>query len=353
MTTTSKRILRTKKAPLSKRKCTIKTSRYISPERSDESDAQKPLTAVQIEAYSKFIVPEKVILTRHDKAISALNDRALKAFQEEDQELFVKIISKTKSLYVRDDAVRLAAEVGWIEVAEQLLIRETSDVYEYPEGSASLSQAFAQFSDECTVEDLNGRWLLKTAVQSAVKNNREAVFNLLAPVVGVDFTDLCSGDLFRNVADSQMDSNTKKKWMRLIAGYVNEETSRLRLENAIYHCAGFQLVERLPYLLDCLFSISKDPSPAVMAALSTAIEKHHQKVARCIIDKLRIASIPISKISMYIAEDKNNIEMVLYLCQNGCSSFPLEVFGKNRARRLRQLLSRNNHDDAYNLIVSE
>ena len=81
-------------------------------------------------------------LTKRDKEISALNDHALKAFQEEDQELFVKIISKMKSLYVRDDAVRLAAEVGWIEVAEQLLIRKTSDVYEYPVWPAPLSLGF-------------------------------------------------------------------------------------------------------------------------------------------------------------------------------------------------------------------
>ena len=353
MTTTSKRVLRTKRTPLNKRKRTVGSSRYNPSEGSDRGGTKKPLTVAQIELFDKFIMPEGKPLTKRDKEISAMNDRALKAFQEEDQELFVKIISKAKSLYVRDDAVRLAAEVGWMEVAERLLVRKTSEVYEYPEGTASLSQAFAQRSDDCTVKDLEGRWLLKTAVLSAVRNNREAVFNLLVPIVGVDFTDLCSGDLVENVASSSMNMDTKKKWMRLITRYIDEKTSRLRLERAIYRCAEYQLIESIPYLLNCLFSTNKAPSQSVIAALCMAIGKHHQQVARCIIDGLGKASIPIARSPMYAAERVEDIEMIEYLYQNGCNSFPLPLYGENPALRLRQFLLKNNRNGLYHLIISE
>lgn len=352
-TMTNKRLLGSKKAPLSKRRRTAKASRYNSPEGSDESNTKKPLTAAEIEMYEKFIVPERRPLTKHDKEISALNDRALKAFQEKDQRLFVKIISETMSLYVRDDAVRLAAEVGWIKVAEQLLIRETSDIYEYPVWPAPLSIEFVSLSNNCAVRGSKGRWLLKTAVLSAVKKNREVIFNLLAPVAGISFIDVCSGDLFDNITNSQMDSNVKKKWVRLIAGYVDEKASRSLLENAIYHCAEYQLVERLPYLLKCLSLAKKAPSHTTMAALSVAIEEHHQKVARYIIDGLKKAAIPIDLTSMYAAEEAEDIKMIEYLCQNGCNSFPLELYGKNPALSLRRLLLKNNREELYHLIISE
>lgn len=351
ITMTNKMVLRTKKAPLNKRKRTVGSSRYNSPEGSEESDSEKSLTASQIELYSKFIVPERRQLTKREKEISALNDHALKAFQEEDQELFVKIISKAKSLYVRDDAVRLAAEKDWLEVAEQLLIRKTSDVYEYPVWPAPLSIEFVQLSNECTVKDSEGRWLLKTAVLSAVRNNKEAIFNLLAPIVGVDFIDRCSGDLFENVIDSQMDSNTKEKWVRLITGYIDNKTSRSLLENAIYHCAEFRLTEHLTYLLNCLFSKNKEPSHIVMAALCVAIGKHRQQVARCIIDGIRKASISIDRSPMYAAEGAEDIKMVEYLNQNGCNAFPLELYGQNHALRLRQLLLKNNRGELYPSII--
>ena len=91
----------------------------------------------------------------------------------------------------------LAAEVNWIEEAKELLIKETSDTYRYPVYSAPLSIAFAQLNNSLDVRGgSESRHLLKTAVLSAVKNDREAVFRLLVPVVGIDFETYCSQDIF-------------------------------------------------------------------------------------------------------------------------------------------------------------
>ena len=162
----------------SKRKRTVNTLPYGSSEESDASDYVAPLTTAVKKKYSQFIVLERRRLTKHDKAISALNDRALEVFCKNGKKFFVRIISKTTALYVCDDAVRLATEVGWIDVAERLLIGETSDVYENPVWPAPPSHAFVQLGNNCTVSDSKGRCLLQAAVLSAVKDSREAIFNI-------------------------------------------------------------------------------------------------------------------------------------------------------------------------------
>lgn len=318
---------------------------------SDMSDLKKLLATADKDIFNDYIELYKRPLTKHDKEISALNDRAVDAFHKNDRKLFAKIISKTTSLYVHDCAVILAAEVDWIEVVEQLLTRETSEIYEYPVWTDSLSIVFLQLNDSCTIKGSEGRWLLKMAVLSSVKKHNEAIFNLLAPVAGVDFTDICGWDVVEHVVSSQLDLDAKKKWLRSIIKYIDQSTSCPLLESAIYHCAKIQLGEPLPYLLDCLFSTNKDPSSSVITALSIAIENHHWQIARCIIDGFRKAGIPINRIPMYDAVDTESIEMVKHLYQSGCNSFPLQLYGERPARDLHTLLLKNNLGELYPLII--
>ena len=347
-------VLKSKRTSQSRRKRAAKVPMSDAPSNRNNGGSDDTSSSSSDEkSFCGYVFPpERKPLTKHEKYLSDLNDRALKAFQNEDQELFVKIILETSSLYVRDSAVRLAAEMNWVKVVEQLLIRDTNDVYGDPEYPASLSAMIVELSKDCEAQRFEGRWLLKGAVISAVKKGRESVFNILVPIVGVDFRDLHSSDLFDIIISSQMDLDNKKKWLALIVKFVDEGAPRPLLENAIYHCADFCLVEHLHRLLRCLFSISREFSASVMGALVSAIGQHRQRVVHCIVDELKKASIPIDRLSMYAAEDAEDIKMVEYLCQNGCNSFSLQEYGKNCAGRLQRFLEESHREDLLPMIIS-
>ena len=318
-----------------------------------KSDTSIPkLTAADFKLYSKFMLPDRRPLNNYDRKIRDINRRAVKAFREKNQELFTKIILETKSLYVRDDAVRLAAEVGWMEVAERLLIRKTASSYMYPVYPAPLTMAFAKLNNDCDIRKPEGRSLLKMAVFSAVMKGSEEAFNLLALIVGIDFADFAGRGVIQHVASSKMDLDMKKKWMHLIVKHIDQNVSNSIVGDAIYYCAELQLVEHLPYLMNCLFFTCKNMT-WVMAPLGVAIKDKNEQVVHCIVNELKKASIPISERAMYAAKSNNNVEMVLYLYENGCHSFPLQVYGEGPARDLYNFLLKNNLESIYSSIVIE
>ena len=143
----------------------------------------------------------------------------------------------------------------------------------------------------------------------------------------------------------------QRKWVYLIVELIDENTSYSLLKHAIYFCTVLKAGELLPRLLRILFSTSKNPLDALATPFSHAVSRKYHEVARCIIDELRKTSIPIDKDFMHSAEGANNVEMIEYLQQNGCNSFPLAVYGECSARSLRQLLSEKRRHDLYHLIV--
>ena len=343
---------KTKSSHQSKRRRTKTSPDDSSPENEDDTN-KIVLTAAQEEAFSKFIIPKWRPLTKHDKDIIKINEQAIKAFKKGDRQLFVKIISSTNDLYTRDDAVRLAAEVNWVEEVRSLLIGETSSVYIYPVHPSLLSMAFAELTNGYLLARTEGRRLLKTAVMRAVENDNETIFNILVPIVGIDITDVCGENVIGKAVNLKKDPEIKKKWLNLIIEYMNERTPRLYLEHAIYHCARAQLTGCIPRLIHWLFATNKDPSPMVMVTLTSAIKENQMEVACCIIDGLGKASAPFSKSPMRAAEEAGNMEIILRLCKNGCHSFPLKTYGEHDAQQLHQFLSRNNHPELYPLIIAE
>ena len=343
---------KTKSSLQSKRRRTEASPHDSSPENEDDSN-KIVLTASQKKAFSKFIIPERRPLTKYDRKVITINEGAVKAFKKRDRQLFVNIISSTDDLYTRDEAVCLAAEVNWVEEVKSLVIGQTSSGYIYPVHPSLLSTAFTELTNGYHLARTEGRQLLKTAVMRAVMNDNETIFNILAPIVGVDFEDVCGQDAIDKAVMFKEDPDKKKKWLNSIAKHMDEGTSRLCLENAIYHCASAQLTERIPRLIDCLFATNKDPSPAVMVALTFAIKENQMEVACCMIDGLGKASASFSTSPMQAAEDAENMEIILRLCENGCNSFSLEMYGKHDAQHLHQLLSRNNHLELYPLIIAE
>lgn len=160
----------------------------VSYKSSVGNGSKKPKPSIDIVSHDGYLFVVRRPLTKREIDIVEINERAVEAFKNGDRNLFVQIVSSTKALYVRDNAVRLAAEVNWIEEAKQLLIKQTSDTYKYPVWAAPLAVTFARLNNNCEIRGgPESRHLLKTAVLSAVEKDREAVFDLLAPVVGVDF----------------------------------------------------------------------------------------------------------------------------------------------------------------------
>jgi hypothetical protein len=336
------------KSPFQSKRKRIKAS-CKSSEGNDDKVSTPSLDIVSRNGYL-FVIRRP--LTKREVEIVEINKRAVEAFKNGDRDLFAKTALSTTALYVRDDAVRLAAEMNWIEEANELLIKETSDTYRYPVYSAPLSIAFAQLNNRLEVRGgSESRHLLKTAVLSAVKNDREAIFRLLVPVVGIDFKTYNSQDIFYVLTGSELDLSIQMKWMYLIVERIDEKASYSLLKQAIYFCTVLKVGELLPRLLRLLFSNGENPLDALATPFSHAVSRKYHDIARCIIDELRKASIPIDKDFMRSAEGANNVEMIEYLHQNGCNSFPLAVYRECFAQRLRQLLSEKRRDDLYHLIV--
>ena len=319
---------------------------------SKKNGGRKSFPTQCIVSYDGYLFVERRQLTKRETVTAEIDERAGEAFKNGDRKLFVEIASSTRALYVRDNAVRLCAEMNWVDEARELLIKQTPNTYKYPVWSDALSVAFARLNNAC---DAKGgpasRHVLKTAVLSAVQNDREAIFNLLVPVVGIDFSGFYRRDIFDAVTMSNLSPSIQKKWVNLIIGCIDNKTSLSLLKDAIHCCAVFQLDEPLPRLLRILISKAKDPSRSLAMSFSHALSRKHHNVARCIIDELKKESIPIDMDFMHSAESAEDIEMIEYLCHNGCGPFPLAVCGEYFARDLRRLLSEESREDLYHLIV--
>src|ERR1700722_15712593 len=212
---------KTKSSYQSKRKRTKTSPDDSSPENEDDTN-KIVLTAAQKEAFSKFIIPKWRPLTKYDRDVIKINERAIEAFKKGDRQLFVKIISSTNDLYTRDDAVRLVAEVNWVEEVRALLVRQMSSVYICPVHPSLLSMAFAELTNGYLLARTEGRRLLKTAVMRAVENDNEMIFNILVPIVGIDFKDVCGQDVIGKAIRFKEDPDIKKKWLNLIIEYMDE-----------------------------------------------------------------------------------------------------------------------------------
>ena len=62
------------------------------------------------------------------RADLVLERDALRAFENKDEASFIKILSKTECVKIRDKGVIIATSVGWIEAVDKLLIRHPSSL---------------------------------------------------------------------------------------------------------------------------------------------------------------------------------------------------------------------------------
>ena len=86
-------------------------------------------------------------------------------------------------------------------------------------------------------------------------------------------------------------------------------------------------------------------------ALDIFITNRDQKSTCCLIDCIKKTSLPIVMSLMDDAVEEEDIDLIEYLCQSGCNSFPVELYGRSLSKNLHEILLRSNRAELYSLII--
>ena len=154
-----------------------------------QSTSEEPLPNEPDDKYTAITEGDSV-----ESDLLALEQGALVAFKNNDEDSFINILSKTSSLLVRDKGVMLATQAGWTKAVKSLLITDPPSS-DYPRdighNDVLMHYYFTQLVPEKVPGSLNLRWLIQKALFESIKYTHFDIFKVLLPVVGVDFIDDC------------------------------------------------------------------------------------------------------------------------------------------------------------------